>query len=108
MSNYFYLIWKNTDILNFLIYEDLEKFNQFENRYRIYLSHDFDYIYIHYIDGSMFCRFKTIYHDFGKKIDAVFYKKENEFEVSFVKRTTVDYFINLLERKLYEFKKENN
>lgn len=105
MSNYFYLVWKHTDILDFLSAENLELLIDFENSYRIYMSHDYDYVYIHYTDGTILCRFKTIYNEYGKKIDAVFYKKENDLEVHFVKRTTVYYFINLLERKLYEFKK---
>lgn len=105
MSSYFYLVWKHTDILDFLSTENLELLIDFENSYRIYMSHDYDHIYIHYIDGTILCRFKTIYNEYGKKIDAVFYKKENDLEVDFVKRTTVYYFINLLERKLYEFKK---
>lgn len=109
MSSYFYLVWKNTDILDFLFHEDLDKFIDFENKYRIYLSQDFNFMYIHYPDTlKILCRFKTIYHEHRKVIDAVFYKKENDLEVDFVKRTTVYYFINLLERKLYEFKKENN
>lgn len=109
MSSYFYLVWKNTDILDFLLHKDLEKFIDFENKYNIYLSQDFNYMYIHYPDTlKIFCRIKTIYNEHGKVIDSVFYKKENDLEVDFVKRTTVDYFINLLERKLYEFKKENS
>lgn len=105
MSSYFYLVWKHTDILDFLSSENLEIFMEFENSYKIWMSHDYDYMYIHYIDGSVLCRFKTIYNEYGKNIDAVFYKKENDLEVDFVKRTTVDYFINLLERKLYDYKK---
>lgn len=106
MSSYFYLVWKHTDILDFLLHEDLDRFIDFENKYKIYLSQDFDYMYIHYPDTTkIFCRFKTIYHHHRKVIDAVFYKKENYLEVDFVKRTTVDYFINLLERKLYDYKK---
>lgn len=105
MSSYFYLVWKHTDILDFLSSENLEMFIDFENNYRILMSHDYDYIYIHWLDGTVLCRFKTISNEYGKKIDVVFYKKENDLEVEFVKRTTVYYFINLLERKLYEFKK---
>lgn len=108
MSNYFFHAWKNTSILDNLNDFDLEKFIDFENNYRILMSKDYDHMYIHYIDGNVLCRFKTINHEHGKVIDSVFYKKENDLEVDFVKRTTVDYFINLLERKLYEFKKENN
>ena len=103
MSSYFYHIWKNTNILDFLSPENLELFIDFENRYRILISQDYDHMYIHYVDGNVLCRFKTIHHDHRKIIDAVFYK--NDFEVDFVKRTTVYYFINLLERKLYEYKK---
>lgn len=105
MSSYFYLVWKHTDILDFLSPENLEIFTDFENSYKFLMSHDYDYVYIHWLDGSVLCRFKTICNDHHKIIDAVFYKKENDLEVDFVKRTTVYYFINLLERKLYEYKK---